>query len=117
MADMDRRKDKRHDLSVTVTLTKVGENEKIPVEVLDVSRTGIGIYSPRELDNGSVYQADLTIWTGDTIHAFINLVRVQQREEGSVYGGIFIGMPESDWSRIRVYETYVEMGSDVYKEE
>ena len=115
MADMDRRKDKRHDLSVTVTLSKVGENEKIPVEVLDVSRTGIGIY--RELDNGAVYQADLTIWTGDTIHAFINLVRVQQREEGSVYGGIFIGMPESDWSRIRVYETYVEMGSDVYKEE
>ncbi|MCR5748200.1 MAG: PilZ domain-containing protein [Lachnospiraceae bacterium] len=109
MASEERRKNFRYSLSVKVYMTKVSdENDKIPVEVLDVSRTGIGFYSAKELENGTVYQADITIWTGDTIHAFIEIVRVQQKEEGAVYGGIFIGMPEADWSRIRVYESYKE---------
>ncbi|MBO6146458.1 MAG: PilZ domain-containing protein [Lachnospiraceae bacterium] len=111
MASDERRKNLRHSLSIMVYMTKVEDDgEKIPVEVLDVSRTGIGFYSPKELENGTVYQADITIWTGDRIHAFIEIVRVQQKEEGAIYGGIFVGMPESDWSRIRVYETYQEMG-------
>ena len=110
MGNEERRKNLRHSLSIMVYMPKVADNsEKIPVEVLDVSRTGIGFYSPKELENGTVYQADIKIWTGDTIHAFIEIVRVQQKDEGAVYGGIFIGMPEADWSRIRVYETYQDM--------
>ena len=103
----ERRKERRNSISVMLYMTKVGDDaHKIPVEVLDISKTGIGIFSPTDLENGTVYQADIHIWTGDIIHAFIQIVRVQQKEEGSIYGGIFIGMPESDWSRIRVYETY-----------
>ena len=42
------------------------------------------------------------------IPAFINVVRVSHEVGGNIYGGIFIGMPESDWCRIGVYETYQE---------
>ncbi|XME04150.1 PilZ domain-containing protein [Lachnospiraceae bacterium C1.1] len=106
----ERRKTKRMDLDIRVEMTRAdGENAKlIPVEILDISRAGIGFFCQEELVNGAIYRADIRIWTGDTISAFINLVRVSKQENGNIYGGVFIGMPESDWCRIGVYETYRE---------
>ena len=106
---VERRKYKRMDLDVRIKLTRVDNGqtpEEIPVEVLDISRAGIGFFCDRELVNGAVYQANIKIWTGDIISAFINLVRVSVQENGNIYGGIFVGMPEADWCRIGVYETF-----------
>ncbi len=108
MAEMERRKERRNDLSIRIRINRLdkSDNEQILVDVLDVSKAGIGFISDTELESGAIYEADITIWTGDTIHAFIEIVRVSTQEGGGIYGGIFVGMPESDWSRIRVYETY-----------
>ncbi len=110
MAIVERRKEPRYDLAVKITMSRLDKqnDERIQVEVLDISRTGIGFLSGQELENGAVYQAEIKIWTGDTIKAFIEVVRVSRQEGGTIYGGIFIGMPESDWCRIVVYETYQE---------
>ncbi|MCR5488316.1 MAG: PilZ domain-containing protein [Lachnospiraceae bacterium] len=110
MAIVERRRDARYDLAIKIKMSRLDQPnaESIDVEVLDVSRTGIGFLCNQELENGAVYQTEIRIWTGDVIHAFVELVRVSKQENGIIYGGIFIGMPESDWCRIVVYETYQE---------
>lgn len=108
MSQVERRKEKRNDLSVRLLMKRLASKEPqaVPIEVLDISKAGIGFICTENLEKGSVYEADVTIWTGDSIHAFIEIVRVNQQEGGNIYGGIFVGMPESDWCRIVVYETY-----------
>ncbi len=105
---VNKRKYKRHTLSITLFMTRVDDatGTGIPVEVLDISKAGIGFVCDQELMNGVIYKADIKIWTGDVIPAFINIVRVSHSENGYVYGGVFIGMPEADSCRIAVYETY-----------
>lgn len=117
---VERRKYKRMDLDVRIKLTRVDNGqtpEEIPVEVLDISRAGIGFFCDRELVNGAVYQANIKIWTGDIISAFINLVRVSVQENGNIYGGIFVGMPEADWCRIGVYETFQDYDENGLKKD
>jgi len=101
------------DLQVTLLLRQVGEQNAqgvINVDVFDISQSGIGFMSSVALNEGTTYESDVHIWTGDIIHAFIEIVRCSKEGEGYKCGGIFIGMPESDWCRIRVYETYKTFG-------
>ncbi len=110
---IDRRKTSRMDLQVTLLLREVGKSAAqgvVNVEVFDISQSGIGFVCFEPLNVGTTYEADIHIWTGDIIHAFIEIVRCTQEEGGFNCGGIFIGMPESDWCRIRVYETYKTFG-------
>lgn len=82
------------------------EAKELEIEISDVSKTGVGFYCQEALTIGAVYEAFLTIWTKEVIHAFIEIVRIVKREEGDYqYGGIFVGMPEIDAKRIEVYET------------
>lgn len=63
---------------------------------------------------GVVYEAYLTIWTREVIHAFIEIVRIEKVVDTYEYGGLFIGMPETDLQRIDVYnvvndaESYID---------
>ena len=41
----------------------------------------------------------------DKIHVFLQITRANKDGDIFHYGGIFIGMPDSDRMRIRVYET------------
>lgn len=107
----DRRRARRMDLQATLLLRRIGDSSSkgvVSIEVLDLSQTGIGFICDKDLQIGTTYESDLIIWTGDIIHAFIEVVRKSDAEGGGIYGGVFIGMPESDWCRIRVYETYQE---------
>ena len=111
---IERRKYHRMDLRIVITLTKVDEFgepdsseilDEISVQVLDISRVGIGFLSEMELDNGSKYQANIKLWTGDTITTVINVVRVSRQDDGTIiYGGTFEELPEKDWVRISVFD-------------
>ena len=70
---------------------------------MNVSKTGIGFICDEILEMGAVYEAYLTIWTKEVIHAFIEIVRIEKTAENYEYGGLFIGMPEIDLQRIDVY--------------
>jgi hypothetical protein len=101
----DRRRNKRTDLQsklIAKRLDTNGQSHEVGVDVLNVSKTGIGFVSDELLDMGAVYEAYLTIWTKEVIHAFIEIVRIEKVEEGYEYGGLFIGMPEVDLQRIEV---------------
>lgn len=47
----------------------------------------------------------LRIWTHEVLHAFLQIVRIEMKRDSYMYGAVFIGMPESDAARIRVYQT------------
>ncbi|MEZ3443770.1 MAG: PilZ domain-containing protein [Lachnospiraceae bacterium] len=112
----ERRRSKRTDLKSRLLVKRLDsdEQEEIGVDVKNVSKTGIGFYCDDILDMGAVYEAYLTIWTKEVIHAFIEIVRIEKVVDTYEYGGLFIGMPEIDLQRIDVYnvvndtESYIE---------
>ena len=103
----ERRKSKRLELESKIIIKRLdgGRGEEESIEVIDVSKTGVGFNCTRALTIGAVYEAYLTIWTKEVIHAFVEIVRIEKAENTIVYGGVFIGMPEVDSQRISVYET------------
>lgn len=109
MAGFERRKNRRLELNSRLILKRLDQadaaSEEIAIEVVDVSKTGLGFYCTIPLEIGAVYESFLTIWTKEVIHAFVEIVRIEKEEDAFKYGGIFIGMPEMDAARIETYDT------------
>ncbi len=107
---IERRRSKRTELKSRIIVKRLdsGKTEEVGVEVINVSKTGIGFECDELLEIGAVYEAYLTIWTKEVIHCFIEVVRIEKEPETFQYGGIFIGMPEMDLQRIDVYNVVSE---------
>lgn len=107
---VERRKSKRTELKSRIIVKRLdsGKTEEIGIDVLNVSKTGIGFICDELLEIGAVYEAYLTIWTKEVLHAFIEVVRIEKEPETFQYGGTFIGMPEIDLQRIDVYNVVSE---------
>lgn len=106
----ERRKSKRSELKSKLVLKRLDQgSEDVGIEILDVSKTGIGFNCDQKLTIGSVYESYLTIWTKEVIHAFLEIRRIEKIDDNNFnYGAIFIGMPEMDAARIEVYQTVEE---------
>jgi len=109
----ERRKSKRLSMSGSIALKALGkgqESRDVDIEIVNCSRHGIGFNCREILAVGDNYEANLTIWTKEVIHVFVQIVRVDTIGDGVYnYGSIFIGMPDSDRQRIGVYETVDEL--------
>lgn len=107
----ERRKNTRLDLESKLMMKRLdgGGEEEVTIDVIDVSKTGVGFNCTTALGIGAVYEAFLTIWTKEVIHAFIEIVRIEKVGGEFIYGGIFVGMPEMDSQRIEVYKTIEDM--------
>lgn len=107
---VERRKSKRTELKSRLLVKRLdsGKQDEVGVDVVNVSKTGIGFTCEEILEIGAVYEAYLTIWTKEVIHAFIEIVRIEKEPDGFEYGGTFIGMPEMDLQRIDVYNVVSE---------
>lgn len=103
----ERRKNKRIELESTLTVKRLDGKtaQDVDIEVLDVSKTGVGFTCNVALEIGAVYESNLRIWTQEVLHAFLEIVRIEKQGNTFIYGAIFIGMPEMDASRIETYET------------
>lgn len=105
----EKRKDKRMELESRIIINRLDNaeevNKSIDITVKDVSKSGIGFVCDYPLTIGAVYECLLTIWTKETIHAFVEIVRIMKKNNTFSYGGIFIGMPEMDMKRIEIYST------------
>lgn len=106
--DQDRRKTRRTDLESKLVIKRLdgGSGNEVTIHISDVSKNGIGFECVEPLQIGEVYEAYLTIWTKEVIHAFLQIVRIELKSGGYGYGAIFIGMPEMDSARIEVYQTF-----------
>lgn len=107
---VEKRKNKRTELLSKIILKRLDGSrvEEAPIDVTDVSKTGVGFMSKKALAIGGVYEAFLTIWTKEVLHAFVEIVRIEKIDNGYQYGAIFIGMPEMDAARIETYQTVEE---------
>lgn len=108
MEGRERRRNKRLELESRLIIKRLDggtESEQVAIQVADVSKTGLGFSCTIPLEIGAVYEAYLTIWTKEVIHAFVEIVRIEKEEETFRYGGVFIGMPEMDAARIEIYDT------------
>lgn len=107
----ERRRNRRTNMPEKLKIRKLGsslhENE-VEVQVLDVSKTGIGFSCSKVLQIGEVYEAFMPIWTREVLHAFMQIVRIELRGDSYNYGALFIGMPEIDLARIEVFQTVNE---------
>ena len=107
----ERRRSRRLELNTTLTLTKLSNSEgtKAKVEVTDVSKSGIGFVSNVKLEIGSIHEAELVIWTKEKIHTFLEIVRIEIKDEKPdviYYGAYFVGMPLTDVNKIGIYDEF-----------
>lgn len=106
MINEERRKHRRMGLSASLLIRNLsGTEENVQIEVINVSKTGIGFICESELSTDTIYEAYLTIWMKESIHAFIQVVRTEKLDDG-IYrcGAVFIGMSEMDSIRIEVFD-------------
>lgn len=106
----ERRRSPRTELQGELLMKRLDqqEGEKTAIQICDVSTTGMGFTCDAQLEMGAIYECLLTIWTKEVIHAFVEIIRGEKRDEGYRYGGIFIGMTEMEAYRIQVYQTVEE---------
>lgn len=105
----EKRSDRRMSLTAQLLIKNMSdasaEAEEVEIDVIDVSKTGVGFICGKPLLIGEVYEAHLKIWTDEVIHAFLKVVRIEQtKEEKYVCGTIFIGLPEMNARRIEIYD-------------
>ncbi len=109
----ERRRSKRIELSSKLLIKRLdteGDTKEVDIEVVDVSKTGVGFLCSEALEIGAVYEALLTIWTKEVLHSFLEIVRIEKTEDSRfTYGSIFIGMSEIEASRIETYSTIETM--------
>ncbi|MBR5421345.1 MAG: PilZ domain-containing protein [Lachnospiraceae bacterium] len=109
----EQRKNKRMNLECKLLLKRLDQEDsnarEVDVIVKDVSKSGIGFSCDEILTNGSVYECLLTIWTKETLHTFVEIIRVIPKPGEFFYGGIFIGMSEQDKSRIEIYSEFSDL--------
>lgn len=110
----ERRRSKRLDLDVSVQLERLDTEglttlRFLHVKVFDISKTGIGFTADQELKAGTYYDAKVQIWTKEIIDTVIELVRVEEEDGKFNYGGIFVGMTETDALKIEIYQIFNEL--------
>lgn len=106
----ERRKNKRIQLESKLMIKRLDseESEEVDISIYDVSKDGIGFGCKESLNIGAVYESYLTIWTKEVLHTFLQIVRIELKEDEYHYGAIFIGMTEMEAARIEVYRTVSE---------
>lgn len=106
----ERRQSKRMALKSSLFMKRLdgGKGEEVEIEIVDVSKSGVGFMCSKALEIGAVYESHLRIWTQEVLHAFLEIVRIEKKGSDFSYGAIFIGMPEMDLSRIVTYETVTD---------
>ena len=96
----ERRKAKRMPaiLSLEISNLYKQDNEQVrninaPIEVVNISKTGIGFQSESILPIGYYFNANINLNAGDTLHCVVKIIR-SQLLAGSrkMYGCEFVGM-------------------------
>ena len=110
----EKRRSRRLDLDVTVELERIDSSDGVTtlkmahVDIVDLSRSGVGFKTKQELEIGSFYNTKLQIWTKDIIEAIIKIVRCSKQGDEYHYVAIFVGMIDKDALKIDVYRMFYE---------
>lgn len=110
----EKRRNKRLELGVDIQLERLDEAgvttlKYVHVDVLDISKSGIGFKCQKKLDIGSYYDTKIQIWTKEVIDSVIEIVRCDAQADGYRYGAVFIGMPDTDALKIDIYQMFNDL--------
>lgn len=110
----EKRRHKRLELDVTIELERLDEDgvttlKFTRVDVVDISRSGLGFKSPQIMEIGTYYNTKIQIWTKEVIEAVIKIVRVMETDEGYRYGGEFIAISDTDALKIDIYQIFNDL--------
>ena len=111
----EKRKDKRLEISVEVQLERLDKEDITTlkyahVNVTDISKGGIGFETGVELEMESTYECKIRIWSGETLDTIIKIVRITRGEDNNYhYGAIFVGMNDTDASKIEIYRMFNDL--------
>ena len=67
------------------------ENINAPIEVIDISKAGIGFVSASVLPVGYYFNARLVLAGEDALNCVVRIIRQQKVEEGYIYGCEIVG--------------------------
>ena len=106
----ERRKTKRTEYTSHLEIKCLNGDgvEEVAIDIIDVSKSGIGFSCKEPLSISAIYEGYLTIWTKEVLHAFVEIVRIEKKENTYEYGAIFIGMPEMESNRIETAQAFTE---------
>ncbi len=98
----ERRKAKRMPIALSLEINTLYKQDNVrvidlhaPIEVTDISKTGIGFVSKSVLPIGYYFDANINLGNTDTLHCVVQIVRTQQGEdEKTIYGCQFVGMAD-----------------------
>ena len=111
----EKRRNKRLDLDVSVQLERLDEAEVttlkyIHVDVTDISRSGLGFTSMKDMEIGTYYDTKIQIWTKEVVDAVVQIVRREKLKDGMYkYGCVFIGMTDADALKIDIYQIFNDL--------
>lgn len=104
----EKRKSKRIILEANLAMSRIDGNkhELVPIQIYDVSKSGIGFECARDLEMNSVYEIELVLWTKEVINTFITIVRCNNTGAKKTYGATFVGLTEADACKIDIYDMF-----------
>ena len=110
----EKRNSKRLDLDVSIELERLDEDgittlKYTHVNVVDLSKSGIGFISKQELEIGTYYDTKIQIWTKEVVDAVIEIVRCEEKDGYYRYGCVFIGMTDTDALKIDIYQIFNDL--------
>lgn len=109
---MEQRRAKRIDIDIQVLMEPLGaEGSKEPfyVEVINVSKSGIGFIAPFELEENTFYKARIIFQSKESVDTIVETVRRMESDTKEIrYGGRFVGISESDQFKIEVFRMFTE---------
>lgn len=98
----ERRRAKRMPVTLSLEILNLYKQDNVqvsnlhaPIEVINISKTGIGFVAESILPIGYYFNANLNLGNSDdTLHCVVKIVRNQPMEDGikTLYGCEFVGM-------------------------
>ena len=97
----ERRKAKRMPVTLTLEICNLYKQNHVqvsdlhaPIEVINISKTGIGFRTQSVLPIGYYFTANINLGTEDTLRSVVEIIRAQEEEDSTLYGCEFVGMAD-----------------------
>jgi hypothetical protein len=97
----ERRRAKRMPITLSLEISNLYKQDNVlvgnlhaPIEVINISKDGIGFCSESVLPIGYYFNANINLGKEDTLHSVVKILRSQPGEDNlTTYGCEFVGMP------------------------
>lgn len=85
------------------------DDKMIPIEVLDISKKGIGFRTTNDVEINGFYMIHIVFPTKERMDVIVKVVREEIHSDGKkYYGGVFVGISEADMFKIEVFRLFTE---------